>query len=226
MSIILANSRILEYLPEVVIPAIFATLRMLFFSLTFGLIFGIIIGFILVLTSSEFLMPNKRIYKIVDFIIGMIRSFPIIILIVAIAPLTNLIVGTSIGEVAAIIPLSIAATPIIARLIETSLMEVDKNVIMAAKSFGATNFQIIYKVMFLESLPSIVSGLSSAAIIFLGSTTVAGTVGAGGLGAVALTYGYQRFDDQMMYFIVIIVFVLVLLIQIIGKICYKKIKKD
>ena len=142
----------------------------------------------------------------------------------AITPLTKFIVGTSIGEQAAIVPLSIAATPVIARLIQNSFDEVDRNLIIAAKSFGASTIQIIFKVLFVEALPSIISGLTTTTILFLGSITLAGAVGAGGLGAVALTYGYQRFDDAVMYTIVFILCILVFLIQGTGSLLYKKLK--
>ena len=219
----MSQTRLLEYLPEIIVPAIFATLRMLFFSILIGTLIGLILGIILVKTANDGLKPNRRVYKILDFIISMLRSFPVIILIVAITPITRAIVGTSIGETAAIVPLTLACAPIIARTIENSLLEVDKNVIIAAKSFGASDNQIIWKVMFPEALPGLVSGMTSLIIICLGTTTVAGAVGAGGLGAIALNYGYQRFDDIMMYAIVIILFVIVITIQGLGKLVYKKI---
>jgi len=177
------------------------------------------------MTSPYGLKPNKKIYNTVSFIVNMIRSFPVIILIVAISPITRALVGTSIGEEAAIVPLTLAAFPVIARYMEASLQEVDTNVILAARSFGASNTQIMMKVLFPEALPSIVSGLTTTAILFLASTTLAGAVGAGGLGAVALTFGYQRFDDVMMYAIVVILFIMVLAIQGIGELIYRKVKK-
>lgn len=220
-----ADTRLIEYLPKVIWPALLATLRMLFFSMILGLIIGSFVAVLLVLTSPYGLKPNRKVYRVLDFTINMIRSFPVIILIVAISPLTRVIVGTSVGEKAAIVPLTIAAFPVIARYIEMSMLEVDRNVVIAAKSFGASDSQIIFKVLLSEALPSIVAGLTTTTILFLASTTLAGAVGAGGLGAVALTYGYQRFDDVMMYAIVIILFVMVLIIQGIGELIYRKIKK-
>ena len=210
---------------DIIIPAIGATLRMLFFSMVFGAIIGIAVAVLFVMTSPYGLNPRPKLYKFVGFWVNMIRSFPIIILIVAISPITRMIVGTSIGEKAAIVPLTIAAFPVIARYIEASLLEVDRNVILAARSFGASNFQILTKVMFVEALPSIISGMTTTVILFLASTALAGAVGAGGLGAVALTFGYQRFDDVMMYCIVVILFVMVLLIQGLGELLYKRVKK-
>ena len=218
------STRLFEYIPKIIIPALFATLRMLLFSMIISVIFGTVIGIILTVTGSGDLKENKKIYGIVSFLVNTIRAFPVIILIVAITPLTKLIAGTSIGEQAAIVPLSIAATPVIARLIQNSFDEVDRNLIIAAKSFGASTIQIIFKVLFVEALPSIISGLTTTTILFLGSITLAGAVGAGGLGAVALTYGYQRFDDAVMYTIVFILCILVFLIQGTGSLLYKKLK--
>ena len=219
-----SSTRLFEYIPKIIIPALFATLRMLLFSMIISIIFGTIIGIILTVTGSGDLKENKKIYNTVSFLVNTIRAFPVIILIVAITPLTKLIVGTSIGEQAAVVPLSIAATPVIARLIQSSFDEVDRNLIIAAKSFGASTIQIIFKVLFVEALPSIISGLTTTIILFLGSITLAGAVGAGGLGAVALTYGYQRFDDAVMYIIVFILCILVFLIQGTGSLLYKKLK--
>ncbi|MDR3589358.1 MAG: ABC transporter permease [Negativicutes bacterium] len=221
----LSTTRLFDDLPHIILPAIGSTLLMLFFSMLLGFIIGTFVAILLVMTSPYGLKPNRKCYKIVGFIVNMIRSFPVIILIVAISPLTRAIVGTSIGEKAAIVPLTLAAFPVIARYMEASLQEVDTNVILAARSFGASNSQIMFKVLFPEALPSIVSGLTTTTILFLASTTLAGAVGAGGLGAVALTFGYQRFDDVMMYAIVVILFVMVLAIQGIGELLYRKVKK-
>ncbi|MCP1225987.1 methionine ABC transporter permease [Sebaldella sp. S0638] len=219
-----SSTRLLEYIPKIIVPALFATLRMLLFSMLISLILGTVIGIILTVTGSSDLKENKKIYNAVSFLVNTIRAFPVIILIVAITPLTKLIAGTSIGEQAAIVPLSIAATPVIARLIQSSFDEVDRNLIIAAKSFGASTMQIVFKVLFVEALPSVISGLTTTTILFLGSITLAGAVGAGGLGAVALTYGYQHFDDAVMYTIVFILCILVFLIQGTGSLLYKKLK--
>jgi D-methionine transport system permease protein len=199
---------------------------MLFASMFLGFVIGAAIGVFLVVTSPFGLQPKPRLYKLVSFVINMIRSFPVIILIVAMSPVTRLLVGTSIGEKAAIVPLTLAAFPVIARQIEASLLEVNPSVVLAARSFGAGKLQILFKVMFAEALPSIIRGMTMITILFLASTTLAGAVGAGGLGAVALTYGYQRFDDVMMYAIVGMLFMMVLLIQGIGEILYRKSKKQ
>ena len=131
----LENTRLLEYLPKVILPAFWATLKMLFFSMFLGLIMGFLTALVLVLTSPHGLSPRQKIYKTVDFVVNLIRSFPVIILIVAVTPLTRMIIGTSVGEKAAIVPLTLAAFPVIARLIETSLLEVNPSIVQAAKSF-------------------------------------------------------------------------------------------
>ncbi|WP_312202533.1 methionine ABC transporter permease [Anaerospora hongkongensis] len=220
----LATTRLFEYLPRIIIPAIGSTLYMLLCSMVLGFLTGTGVAILLVMTSPYGLKPNRKVYNTVSFIVNMIRSFPVIILIVAISPVTRVIVGTSIGEEAAIVPLTLAAFPVIARYMEASLLEVDANVILAARSFGASNRQILFKVLFSEALPSIVAGLTTTAILFLASTTLAGAVGAGGLGAVALTFGYQRFDDVMMYAIVVILFIMVLAIQGFGELIYRRVK--
>ncbi|MCB2215832.1 MAG: ABC transporter permease [Desulfobulbaceae bacterium] len=219
------TTRLFEYMPKIILPAVSATVRMLLFSMILGLIIGTLVAIVLVLTSPHGLKPNPRVYKVLGFIVNMIRAFPVIILIVAISPLTRAIVGTSIGEKAAIVPLTLSAFPVIARYIEASILEVDPNLILAARSFGASDRQIIFRVLFPEAMHSIVSGLTTTSILFLGATTLAGAVGAGGLGAVALTYGYQWFDDVMMYAIVLILFVMVLVIQGGGEFIYRKQKE-
>jgi D-methionine transport system permease protein len=162
--------------------------------------------------------------RIFDFVVNTIRSFPFIILMISIIPLTRLIAGTSIGETAALVPLTIACTPFMARIFQNSLKEVDPALIEAAQSFGASKKQIVIKVMLKESVPSIISGLCLGIINLLGCTAMAGTIGAGGLGAVALQYGYQNFNQQIMYSIVVILIVMVAFIQYFGDWLYKKIK--
>ena len=151
-----------------------------------------------------------------------IRSFPILILIVAISPLTRWIIGTTIGEAAAIVPLSIAATAFIARLLENCFMEVDRQLIEAARSFGATNMQIIFRVIIRESVPGMISALTMASVTYIAGTTIAGAVGGGGLGAVALTYGFQSFNDTVLYMAVFMLFLMVNVTQFIGDWLYKK----
>ncbi|WP_352419705.1 methionine ABC transporter permease [Proteiniborus sp.] len=212
-----------KYFNTIIAPSILATLRMLTASMVLAFIFGFALAIILVIYGPKGLRPNKRIYGAVDFLVNTIRSFPIIILIVAMSPLTRLIVGTTIGEKAAIIPLTIAATPFLAKIIENSLNEVDKQLIEAARSFGASDWQIITRVMVKEAVPGIVAGTTLSAISFLSATTLAGAVGAGGIGAVALNYGYQSFNNTILYTSVFILFIMVQVIQSLGNWLYKKI---
>ena len=218
------NNDLPTLLSKIILPSLGTTLYMVIISTILSTVFGFILAIILILTNQDGLRPNKPIYTILNTVINVIRSFPFIILLVSIIPLTRAIVGTSIGKNAAIVPLTVTASPFIARLIETSLRGVDDALIEAAKSFGATNSQIIFKVMIKESVPSIISNITMAIIAILGSTAMAGAVGAGGLGAVALTYGYQNFNDTIMYSTVFILVILVQLIQFIGNGVYKKFK--
>ena len=145
---------------EIIVKALIETLKMVFVSTTFSVILGFIPAIILTVTARDGLKPNRIIYNILDFIVNTLRSFPFVILMVIVVPLTKLIAGKSIGTEAAMVPLTIAAAPFVARIIESSLREVDKGVIEAAKSFGASNMQIIFKVMLKEAIPSIVSGIT------------------------------------------------------------------
>ena len=195
---------------------------MTFYSTIFSVIFGFILAVILTISAEDGLRPNKVVYKILDVIINILRSFPFIILMVFIIPLTRAIVGISIGKEAAIVPLTFAAAPFVARIIESSLREVDKGVIEAAKSFGASDFQIIFKVMLKEAVPSIVSGLTLTIISIIGYSAMAGTVGGGGLGYLAVSYGYQRFQKDVMIITVIILIIIVQALQMLGNYLYKK----
>lgn len=207
---------------DVMIQAVGQTVYMVFFSTLFASILGFILGIVVTVTSPKGLKPNKIIYNVLDLIINVLRSFPFIILIVFIIPLTRAIVGTPIGEAAAILPLTIAAAPFVARIIESSLKEVDSGVIEAAKSFGASNTQIIFKVMLKEAVPSIISGLTLTIINIIGYSAMAGSVGAGGLGKVAISYGYQRYQTDVMIVTVIILIIMVQGLQSLGNYLYKK----
>lgn len=209
---------------KIIVPSLVDTLYMILFSTVLSAILGFVLAIVLVVTDDKGIKPNKVVYGILSTVINILRSFPFIILAVAIIPFTRMVVGTSIGEKAAIVPLTIAAAPFIARLIESSLNEVNQSLIEAAKSFGASNTQIVFKVMLKEAIPSIISDLTLAIISILGLTAMAGAVGAGGLGAVGLTYGYQSFNDTIMYTTVILLVIVVQIVQFIGNIAYKKLK--
>ncbi|ATD55693.1 methionine ABC transporter permease [Clostridium chauvoei] len=207
---------------DILIPALGETLVMVFFSTLFSLILGFIPAIVLVITSSNGLKANKAIYKILDYVINILRSFPFIILMISIAPITKFIVGKSIGTVAAVVPLTIAAAPFVARVIESSLKEVDQGVIEAAKSFGASDTQIIFNVMIKEAIPSIISGLTLTIISIIGYSAMAGAVGGGGLGDAAIRNGYQRYNTEVMVVTVIILIVIVQGLQSLGNYLYKK----
>ncbi|WP_180946855.1 methionine ABC transporter permease [Peptostreptococcus faecalis] len=213
-----------EYITILFPEAFIQTLYMIFVPTIIATFLGFIIAIILVLTKEDGLKPNKNVNRILGLIVNIVRSFPFMILIVAMIPITRLIVGTSIGDTAAIVPITIGSAPFIARLIESALNEVDKGLIEAAKSFGATDRQIIFKVMIKEATPSIITGITLAIITILGYTAMAGAVGAGGLGNVALMYGHQQFDANVMIFTVIALVILVQVIQGIGDYLYKKLK--
>jgi D-methionine transport system permease protein len=212
------------FMVKILLPAFFSTLRMLIISVIISTLLGFILAILLVVTDQGGLHPNKFIYKILDFIINTVRSFPFIILLVAVLPFTKMLVGTSIGEKGAIVPLVIAATAFISRIMENGLQEVDGQLIEAAKSFGASDIQIIFKVMLVEALPTIISGVILATITVLGASAMAGAVGAGGLGAVALVYGYQSFNNDIMLITVIILMAMVQVIQGLGNFVYRKMK--
>ncbi|MDU4934496.1 MAG: methionine ABC transporter permease [Peptostreptococcaceae bacterium] len=216
------KTNFLEFVENILLEALDQTLYMTIIATVLATIIGFIIAIILVVTDEKGLRPNKQINTVLGAIINTVRSFPFIILIVAIIPFTRMIVGTSIGVDAALVPLTIGAAPFIARVIESALKEVDGGLIEAAKSFGASDFQIIFKVMIKEALPSIVSGITLSTISILGYTAMAGSVGAGGLGAVALTYGHQRFDTQAMIYTVVTLIIIVQVIQYLGNLAYKK----
>lgn len=218
------KTNFLEFAQDILIEALFQTLYMVVISTVLATIVGFVLAITLVITDEKGLRPNKSINNVLGVTVNTVRSFPFIILIVSIIPLTRLIVGKAIGVNAALVPLTIGASPFVARIIEGALKEVDKGLIEAAKSFGASDFQIIFKVMIKEAMPSIVSGITLSTISILGYTAMAGAVGAGGIGAVALTYGYQKFDTSVMLYTVCTLIILVQLIQCIGNFAYKKLK--
>lgn len=210
---------------DIIGKALIETLQMVFVSTTFSVILGFIPAIILTITANDGLKPNKIIYVILDFIVNTLRSFPFVILMVIIIPLTRLIAGKSIGTVAAMVPLTIAAAPFVARVIESALREVDKGVIEAAKSFGASNTQIIFKVMLKEAVPSIMSGITLTIISIVGYSAMAGAIGGGGLGQVAISYGYQRFQTDIMIATCIILIIVVQGLQLLGNYFYNKLSK-
>ena len=203
------------------IQALLESLLMISVSGILSILFGFLIAIVLVYTKENGLKPKPSLYNTLDFFINVFRSFPFIILMFLLFPLSRFIVGTSIGTTAAIVPLTIAATPFAARIIEGSLDTVDPGIIEAAKSFGATNAQIIYKVMLIEALPNLVQGITNIFINIVGYSAMAGIIGGGGLGAVAINYGYYRWENTIMFIIVIMIFAVVQIIQSIGNQIFK-----
>ena len=198
------------------------TLYMVFGSTLFSVILGFVAAIILVLTAPDGLKPNKVIYQVLDFIVNTFRSFPFIILLILVIPVTRAIVGTSLGSTAAIVPLTISAIPFVARVIESALRSVDPGLIEAAKSFGASDMQIIVHVYFKEAFPSILSGIILTMISIIGYTAMAGSVGGGGLGDVAIRRGYQAYNLNYLFVTSLILIVIVQIIQNIGNYLYKK----
>lgn len=213
--------RLLDKWPEIV-TATWETLQMVLLSTVFSLASGFLLAILMIVTNPLMsLRPCRPVYQVVDFVVNLLRSFPFIILLIAIIPVTRLVVGTSIGSAAAIVPLTVAAAPFVARLIEGCFLEVDKGVIEAARSFGASNGQIIFHVLLPEALPSIVLNVAVIAITLLGYSAMAGTVGGGGLGDLAVKYGYNRFQVDIMVYSVVILCILVLVIQGLCNLLYK-----
>lgn len=195
------------------------TLQMVFFSTLFSLLLGLPLGVLLSITASEQeggIIPIPLLNNILGRVVNVLRSFPFIILMILLFPLSRLILGTSIGTKAAIVPLSIAAAPFVARVIESALKEVDSGVVQAAKSMGSTNYQIIIKVLIPEALPALVSGIILTIINLIGYSAMAGAIGGGGLGDLAIRYGFQRFRGDVMFVAVIVILLLVEIVQVIG----------
>lgn len=214
MSWILVKERRLYNMTSMIINGLYETLLMTIASSFFSYAIGIPLGVILVVTDSTGIKPMPKLNGVLGMIINLIRSVPFMILLIMVIPLTRLLVGTSIGPIAVIPPLVIAAAPYIARMVESSLKEVDAGVIEAAKSMGASDFQIIFKVLLPESQPSLLVGAAISVTTILGYSAMAGFTGGGGLGTIAINYGYYRYQTDIM---LITVAILVLLVQIIQE---------
>ncbi len=198
------------------VTALQETFQMVFFALLFGCIWGFIQGITLVVTRTGGILQNRAIYYFLNPIVNALRSLPFIILLIAVIPLTKLLVGTSIGTWAAIVPLTIYVGPYLGRLIETSLLEVNEGIIESAQAMGATPWQIIFKFIIPEARSSLILNLTTGTITLIGATAMAGAVGAGGIGDLAISYGYQRFDTSVVILTVIVLLLLVQLVQMLG----------
>lgn len=201
------------------------TLYMLSVSAIIAAIIGIPLGILLVVTEKNGILVCPVLNKPLAFAINMVRSIPFIILMVAIIPFTRMVAGTSIGTTAAIVPLTIAAIPYTARMVETSIREIPFGLIEAAESIGASPYQIIKKVLIPEALPSIIENMTVVIVSLIGSSAMAGTIGGGGLGDLAIRYGYQRFQADVMIATIIVLIIIVQLIQFIGSTWSRKTDK-
>ncbi|MCL2675996.1 MAG: ABC transporter permease [Firmicutes bacterium] len=209
-----------------ILTGTFATLYITLFSTAFAYIIGLPLGVVLTITDKGGLKPILPLNKILGFTVNALRSVPFIILVVMVIPLTRFIVGTSIGTTAMIVPLVVAAAPFVARIVENSLKETDRGVIEAAKAMGASNFGIVVKVMLPEARSSLLLGLTLAAATIMGYSAMAGIIGGGGLGAVAINYGYYRYETTVLYICVSILIVILQILQEIGLKVAKKINKS
>ncbi|QPA32901.1 methionine ABC transporter permease [Thermaerobacillus caldiproteolyticus] len=210
---------------DLILQACWETLYMVSISLVFGSLIGLPLGILLVVTRKGHILENAFVFSILNPIVNILRSIPFIILLVAIIPFTRFIVGTAIGTTAAIVPLVLHIGPYMSRLIENSLLEVDKGIIESAQAMGATPLQIIFRFLLPEALPSIVLSITTATIGLIGATAMAGAIGGGGLGDLAITYGYQRFSTITIVVTVVILVLLVQGIQSLGNLIERKIRR-
>ena len=201
---------------EMIMDGILETLYMTIVSTILAYVFGLPLGVLLVVSGKNGIKPMPTVNVIISFIVTVFRSIPFLILLVAIIPFTRFIVGTMLGSTAAIVPLTVAAAPFVARLVETSLSEVDSGVVEAAESMGAGTWQIIRKVLLPEAKPSLINNATVATITILGYSAMAGFTGGGGLGDIATRYGLYKFDTGTMWLVVVIIVVIVQIMQEIG----------
>ena len=210
---------------EQLLQAVWETVFMTFVSLFFATVFGLLIGILLYCTQTGGLLQNRILNRIVDVIVNVLRAIPFLILLILLIPLTRAIVGTMLGARAALPPLIFASTPFFTRMCVIAFQDVDKGTIEAAKAMGASNGQIIFKVLQPESMPDIVSGIAVTGIYLVGYTAMAGAIGAGGLGNLAYMYGFARRNDAILYSSTVIIVLIVFVIQWIGDAIVKKIDK-
>ena len=210
---------------NMILTGILETLYMTLLSTAVGYLFGLPMGVLLAVFDKDGLKPNRVAYKVLDILANIVRSIPFLILLILVIPLTKLIVGQSYGSSATVVPLVVAAIPFIARMVESSLKEVDYGVIEAARAMGANDFTIVVKVMILESRTSLITGATIAIGTILGYSAMAGTVGGGGLGDIAIRYGYYRYDSAIMIVTVVLLVVLVQVFQSVGMVVASRLDK-
>lgn len=212
-------------LVEMLWEGVIDTLYMTVVSTILSYVFGMVMGVLLVICRKDGIAPRPVFYAVLDMVVNLTRSFPFLILMIAVIPFTRFLVGTTIGNNATVVPLVIAAAPFVARLIEASLLEVDSGVVEAAQSMGASTWQIISKVLLPEALPSLLNGSAVAAITILGYSAMSGAVGGGGLGKLAIMYGYNRYQTDIMFATIILLIVIVQLFQMLGNWATKRFDK-
>lgn len=212
-------------LVEMLWEGVLDTLYMTIVSTALSYVFGMIMGVLLVICRKDGIAPRPVFYAVLDMVVNLTRSFPFLILMIAVIPFTRFLVGTTIGNNATVVPLVIAAAPFVARLIEASLLEVDNGVVEAAQSMGASTWQIISKVLLPEALPSLLNGSAVAAITILGYSAMSGAVGGGGLGKLAIMYGYNRYQTDIMFATIVLLIVIVQLFQMLGNWATKRFDK-
>lgn len=215
----------MDRLISIIGPAIPQTLIMVFASTFIAIVLGLPLGVILTITRKDGLCQNLKIYSVLDKIINILRSFPFIILVIVVFPLSRILVGKAYGTAAMIIPLSISAAPFVARLMEGYFNQIDKGIIEAAKSVGSTNMQIITMVLIPEAMPMIVNGITMTLINVVGYSAMAGAIGGGGLGDIAIRYGYQMRDEVILWSTVVLIILIVQIVQVIGNRIEKKIDR-
>ena len=215
------DAQLVEMLWEGVVDTLYMTVV----STLLSYVFGMVMGVLLVICRKDGIAPCPVFYAVLDMVVNLTRSFPFLILMIAVIPFTRFLVGTTIGNNATVVPLVIAAAPFVARLIEASLLEVDAGVVEAAQSMGASTWQIITKVLLPEALPSLLNGSAVAAITILGYSAMAGTIGGGGLGMIAISFGYQRFNNDIVWICVLLTVIIVQLIQELGMLIARKADK-
>lgn len=207
---------LLEEFWPLLVEATWQTLYMVLISTAIAYILGLPLGILVVITADDSICPNKPVNRVLGWIVNIGRSIPFIILLVALLPFTRMVVGTSIGPTATIVPLTIAATPFVARMVEQSLVEIEGGLVEMAQAMGATVWQVIFKVLLPESLPSMIRGFSITFISLIGYSAMAGAVGGGGLGDLAIRYGYYRYQSDVMVLTIVLLVFIVQLIQMIG----------
>jgi D-methionine transport system permease protein len=210
---------------QMIIKGIGETLYMTIISTLIGYVIGLPWGIGLTVTNKDGIHPNTVVFRIFDILANIMRSIPFLIMLIVVIPITQVIVGKTYGPTAMIVPLTISAAPLIARMVESSLNEVDKGVIEAAQSMGSSNFQIVWKVMLSEAKVSLISGATITIATILGYSAMAGTLGGGGLGDIAIRYGYYRWQGNILITTVILLILLVQLFQVIGTVIGNRLDK-